>query len=329
MPHDEKDDLREDGGVAIRHEERVSPREPPASPREAPAGPYVAVASLAKDAAAPRSNEAPGRVSREALREFVAQPEVQERIRTIVAARVGGRAPKAVIDDIVQETNLAILGAASRPRSMETASGWVATVTARAVATHFRRSAAGLRWIEPEADVDEQAAALPETPGEGWLIGEWLAPILREHGRDQETYELLVYKATNEKSHDEVAADHAMTTAALKSRIHEFKKKYEPRWRRRQAMLLLILFGGVALVVTAGWLVARLIRPPEGPPSAPHGQQIAPVVPPVVAPPVTNSAFDAPFEPAQSTKPPSPPPPSPEPPSPQPQPGPPQTGPKP
>jgi DNA-directed RNA polymerase specialized sigma24 family protein len=291
MRDDEKDDLRHDKALAPRLDDPGAAHRPQAAP-------YIAVATVAHEVAPlSPSNRASAGVSREALRAFAAQPEVQERIRTIVAARVGARGSKAVVDDIVQEANLAILESPSTPRSLITAPGWVATVTARTVATHFRRSAAGLRWLDSEADVDAQPAEIAEAGEEGWLIAEWLAPILRHHPRDQETYELLVYKAATEKSHDEVAADHAMTTTALKSRIHEFKTKYQPRWRRRQAMLLAILFGAVALVALAAWLVVRALRPEP----APHPEMNAPV-----APPPLDSAFDAPFEPAQPTRPPTP-----------------------
>jgi hypothetical protein len=133
-----------------------------------------------------------------------------------------------------------------------------------------------------------------DAPADGWLIAGWLAPIVAHHPRDQETYELLVYKARTAKNHDEVAADHGLTTAALKSRIHQFKERYLPRWRRRQSMIVLLLLFGVAAVLLLAWLVWRLTRPDTIEPDPAR-------IPPRVTPSATASASDTPFDPARPT----------------------------
>ncbi len=214
----------------------------------------------------PRSGPAliPG-ISERELRDLVAQPSTQESIRRIVGARIERGLPQALVDDLVQEATLAMLGANARPRSMETASGWVSTVTVRTVANYFRRDETHRTWVDPEADVEQQPGEPAEAPADRWLIAAWLAPILVHHPADQETYEILVYKARTGKPYTDVAADHGITTAALKSRVHEFKKKYEARWRRRQTMfVLLILLAGAAVALVAWRVLSSLASPAEG-----------------------------------------------------------------
>lgn len=56
-----------------------------------------------------------------------------------------------------------------------------------------------------------------------------------------------------------------MTEGALKSRINALKTKYEPRWKRRQRMiLLLILFGVAAVMAIILWLLSRPADTPRG-----------------------------------------------------------------
>jgi DNA-directed RNA polymerase specialized sigma24 family protein len=237
-------------------------------------------------------------ISEKQLRDLVALPSTQESIRRIVGARIERGSPQALVDDLGQEATLAMLGANARPRSMETASGWVSTVTVRTVANYFRRDETHRTWVDPEADVEQQPGEPAEAPAEGWLIAAWLAPILAHHPADQETYEILVYKARTGKPYTDVAADHDITTAALKSRVHEFKKKYETRWRRRQTMLVLLILLAVAAALAVAWRVSRSIASPA--------EEIGPeplrVVPSAV-PSATASAPEAPFEPSQPTRP--------------------------
>ena len=155
-------------------------------------------------------------VSSAELRAFIARAETQARIREIVVARVGKEAPGDLIKDLVQSAIEAALQAKSPPRSMETARGWVGTVTARAVVDHFRRDAVHIRWLRRDVEVEELPSE-PDEPGEGvappWLLTGWLRPRVAGNPRDQETYELLLYKATTGKTHAEVAANHAIPRA--------------------------------------------------------------------------------------------------------------------
>ncbi len=53
-----------------------------------------------------------------------------------------------------------------------------------------------------------------------------------------------------------------MTEGTLKSRIHALKMKYQPQWRRRQRMFVLLILFGVAAAVTA---LVWLLWPRESP----------------------------------------------------------------
>jgi hypothetical protein len=63
-----------------------------------------------------------------------------------------------------------------------------------------------------------------------------------------------------------------MTLVALSSRIHDFKKKYVPRYRRernRTVLFLLLLLFGAALVALAVWLFSPIEEPPPRSPYHP------------------------------------------------------------
>ena len=167
------------------------------------------------------------------LRKFLGHPEAYtQRIRRHrYAARVRSGAPDAVRDDIVQEANLALLTSPSRPRSMDTAAGWLSTVTMRTIAHYFRAEAPKAKWLDREADVDalvDEGPANAEAAAGDWMVSSWLAEAVEDSPRDQETFELLLYKAATAKSYANVAADHGMAEKALIGRVVQFKKKYTP-----------------------------------------------------------------------------------------------------
>ena len=214
-------------------------------------------------------------ISRDELRAFLGRPSTQERIRRIVKARVGQKTPKTVVDEMIQEANIAVMTSKWAPRSLETARGWIGTVTVRAMVSYLRRGAKDRRWISIEQSAGGSTRVpvdLADSRPEGWLISKWLGHEVMRSERDQETLEILVYKARTSKDDEEIAAEHAMTVAALKSRVFQFREKYRPRLKQRRAMIVLSL-GGVILAVAAltVWLLVHSTAAP-----APNE---APVVP--------------------------------------------------
>src|SRR4051794_10807844 len=84
------------------------------------------------------------------LRAFLGRRDSQERIRIVVIGRLKGQAPAGLVDDLAQLANIAALTSKARPRSHATANGWLSTIAARTVVTHFRGQAAHHKWLAPD-----------------------------------------------------------------------------------------------------------------------------------------------------------------------------------
>lgn len=123
-------------------------------------------------------------------------------------------------------------------------------------------------------------------------IGQWLAPLVADHPRDQETYELLIYKSRTGKGHEQIAEEHAMTTAALKNRIYKFKLKYEPQWRRhktrRQRFFVFLFLLGLGVAALVAYLLGRPQRVPIGPNPVPSFTPTTPTYAPDDRPGVSH-----------------------------------------
>jgi DNA-directed RNA polymerase specialized sigma24 family protein len=196
-------------------------------------------------------------LSDEELRAFVSSKDSQARMLRVVKARIRRGTPADVVADLVQEASLEALTSKWRPRTLATAPGWLATLTVRTVARHFRQQDEETQWLEVDSEIDERGAP-DAVPDAEWLISKWLAKAVAGSERDQETCELIAYKATTGRTYEEVARDHAMTEGALKSRFFTLKTKYEPRWRQRQrTILLLLLLGAIGLALLVVWLFRR------------------------------------------------------------------------
>ncbi len=217
----------------------------------------------------------------EQFREYLQRPATQARIASIVKARVNDGTPDHVLDDIVQDANVSAITSTARPRTPATAPGWLATVAVRAVADYFRHQAVHAKWLNRDAEIEELAGEVEEPPDDGWLLGPWLAKVVSQSERDQATYELIRYRANTGKTIEQVAEDHAMTPGALKSRTFALKTKYEPRWKRRERMIVLLLLLG-ALAVAA--LVAWLLRPSPHVYLQPLRELVVPAGPNISAP---------------------------------------------
>jgi DNA-directed RNA polymerase specialized sigma24 family protein len=233
------------------------------------------------------------------LRAFLAKPDTQQYLRAVVRRRMGG-APDAVLDEIAQEVNVAALHAKVPPRAAATALGWLATIAVRAVVTRIRRKVSDARWFDREVDAaempDPTGAAMEEPAHDAWLLSSWLAREVAGNARDQETLELISYKSDGDRTYEQVAADHGITVPALKSRFHEFKKRYSSRWRQRQMTLVFLFGAGAVVLVAIACLLAWLLRPVPPVRSAPAP---VPVAPTASAPPEPS------FEPAAPRIPPT------------------------
>ena len=247
----------------------------------------------------PTSERAPpSHVSPTALRTYLALPETQKHVDMLVKRFLGDRAPTHVRDDIRQQAYMAALTAKSPPRSAKTMPGWLAMVTRRTAFRSFRSGAADLKWLDRDADVDEQAGEPVEAPGDRWLISDWLTTHLTSE-QDQETYEMIVEKARTGATNQAIADAHGITYAAWTHRLGAFKKKYAPRWQRRQ-MLIVLLWGGLAVVVAALlWIISRMLMPVEPERHVP-AVPVAPSASVVPTPPPPPT--EAPWEPALPTQ---------------------------
>jgi len=167
---------------------------------------------------------------------------------------------------------------------------------------HFRRGKTDLAWLNREVDVEKQPDEPAELPGDTWLVAHWLDRAVAKDERDQQTYEMIRYKARTGKTDEQVAADHFMTYAAWTCRLSRFRTKYAPRWRRRQLFVILMLGGGAAVVVFLAWHWWKAMQPDIGPdrpfptPSARPSASAPPV-------PTDEPPFEPPFEPSYPTPP--------------------------
>jgi RNA polymerase sigma-70 factor (ECF subfamily) len=251
---------------------------------------------------APRASKQPADasssgVSLRELHAFLALESTQDRIRQVVRANVPPRTRRDIFDDIVQQANLRALGTKSRAESTAKLRPWISSIAKNAAIDHFRRDTVKRGWENREVDVQElppEPADAPERPDEAeaepWMISTWLEKRVAHHESDRRTYDLLVQKAREEKTYEELAADRGETVTALKTRVHEFKKKYLPLRRRheerRDMVFFLLRFGRTVLLyaaAAAAILLAFLYSARVGP-FAPH-KRLPPSVEPFRAHP--------------------------------------------
>jgi DNA-directed RNA polymerase specialized sigma24 family protein len=159
---------------------------------------------------------------------------------------------------MLQEANIATMTSKWGPRALGTAKGWLATVTLRAMVSYLQRGARNQRWLLSERELEPMRAELrdQELPSDAWLVSKWLGRAIVGSERDQETLEMLAYGARTAKTAEELAAEHGLTVASLKSRVFHFKHKYEPLLRkRRRAVLTMVALGGALAIGVAAALV--------------------------------------------------------------------------
>ncbi len=164
-------------------------------------------------------------VSPEVLARYLALPETQKAVSSLVRSLTADRTPAHVHEDIAQEAYVAALSAQSRPRSPETMKAWLKTLVRRAVCDYFRKGKRDETWLKPDQDVEEQPAEPVDPPEDAWLVHDWLKSAVAGDELDTETFEMLTYRARMGRTDREVAEDHGLTYAAWTNRLSRFKKK--------------------------------------------------------------------------------------------------------
>jgi DNA-directed RNA polymerase specialized sigma24 family protein len=290
--------LDDAGGLLLAKGATLPANDPPARVERDPAN----------DPHAPLANVVPLQtVSREAVRAFLARVDTMRDVRAIVAARV----PATNVDDLVQDSLREALEAADRapPHRADALGAWVAAIARRVVADFLEQRARRAKYqgpmpreeddVErPEPSSDPRESDDDQEEVHTWLVRHWLEQQVADHPRDKETFEILLEHARDARTYQEIADARGLTLPALTSRIHEFKYKYVPRYKRwrNRAILLVLLGAAVIVAVIVMWL---LRRPPEIGPDP----SIAP--PRMPAPSVTTSSpepLPEPFTPALPRK---------------------------
>jgi DNA-directed RNA polymerase specialized sigma24 family protein len=209
----------------------------------------------------PTGAAAPG-VTREELWAFVALESTQDRIRQVVHANVPRGTPRDVFEEIVQKANMRALETKFRARTSATLRPWISKIAERAALDHFRRNDVQLRREDRSIDVEQVPPEPADAPAGAdefdtapWMVSQWLEKRVANHPGDKRTFDLIVQKARENKTYEQLAAERGETVTALKNRVHELKKKYLPLRRRheerRDAYLFLLRFGRQLLYVAA------------------------------------------------------------------------------
>ena len=257
-------DLREDPPVL-----------PTGAPLDGDGGPVrgaregARVASETDRLAASPGGASPG-VTREVLWAFLALESTQDRIRQVIHANLPRKTPRDTRHDLVQTVNERAIRAVSRPRTREQLRPWISQIARHAAIDHGRRSDVAAKWENREVDVEQlppdSTDAPQQAPGEAvgpWMISRWLEKRVAHHAVDRATFELIVHKARESSTYEELAAQRGETVAALKSRVHEFKKKYQPIRRRheerRDRVFFLLRFGGWTLALALAVAISILL----------------------------------------------------------------------
>ncbi len=277
-------------------------------------------------------------VTRDVLRAYLRRPEVQASLRNVVAAALGDRAERTLVDDLANETQLVALEAEQLAESEATLGPWLHGVARNVVHEYFAEDrkvrrhvvlVGDVQMLEDRGEQAEQRAEeddLPARPeaadvpvatdadAEGWHVSPWLRERVRHEPKELELWEILREKARTKKTYEQIARERGTTPAALYLRIHRLKTKYEGPWReykrkRDGGIVLLLLLAAVVLVVLAvvvrPWPRGRRVEPigPDVVPSASAGPSASVAPPPAPLPVGLPPRRDKPAAPADPGKP--------------------------
>ena len=271
----------------------------------------------------PESPKREARPLRPWVRAFLSRKDVAKWVFAHAKSKVRAADHEQVAQDALEEA----VERAVWPASDEEGVAWATlrTITDRTIADYHekrttrrkyegkmpeaptREDEAGERVPDEEADLDpSHDPRAEEARIEGLLIRRFLASAVRGKARDEETYGWMIAWSDEEKSYDEIARDAGVPRNTVYSRVHDFKERYLPEYRRwRNRVLVFVILGAIATAVVVALLVSRSrharfeeIRPaPDVPRLAPSASGSA--EPPLPAPPAT-------FDNALPTNPPGP-----------------------
>ncbi len=250
-----------------------SPKDPPVVPEDAPIPP--------RTPSSPPPSPPPPAVTHADLQAYLARPETQKQLRIVVAGVLGRRANRQNVHDLAVDAQVAILGGAGLPESLESMPGWVDGVARNTVRVFFKgereeRKVIVSSPVAVEGRTDDTSLDGPDAPDESseptpdaFLLSPWLRARVKQDPEDRALLELLAYKAKSKKTYAVVAVERGMTVAAIHNRVYRLRKKYEDEWkehkRNRDGMMLalwkaakvtavLVLAAGIALLL---YLVMR------------------------------------------------------------------------
>lgn len=215
------------------------------------------------------------------VRAFVSRKDVVQWVFDHAKSKVPFDEHEQVAQDALTEA----VEKATWPESDEEGVLWATlrTVTDRTIADYLEKRAtrreyegampdaptledeAGERVLDEEADIDP--ARDPEAEDgrlEGMLLRRFLAHAVKGNARDEETYGWMIAWSDDDKGYAEIARDAKVNRNTVHGRVHEFKEKYLPEYKRwRNRMLLLVLLGAVLAVAVYVALRAASPRRPK------------------------------------------------------------------
>jgi len=225
-------------------------------------------------------------ITREQLRAYLSRPDTLKRARGIIGRKVQPQ-------DVEDRLNHAVAEAMAAPQLPETEAqtpAWFDTICERVPARIHRKDIKRQRWTGPmpKAPSSDEGGQEPEVqadgdvadPGfdaqdedvrvDGRLLRAWLERQVVDDARDAQTLAWILEWTDEERTYQQIADGSGVSLASVNKRVHDFKRKYLPRYERwRDRTLPLLLLGGAIVLVTVvllvwSWLHRESIGPDPG-----------------------------------------------------------------
>jgi hypothetical protein len=274
-----------DAGGSDDTDDTDAPDSEPVSSR----GPVAVVVPIRPEDTEPPPDSGPRpRNVREALHRFVGSRKDGQGARfisAIIVTKLYGPHPKPsrVDQDLVDQlTSMAVeraLKAKTPPWTVGGIPGWVVRVTRCAIADYFRDPKRKKDRKNLARGVDPVNWADRHQPETDWgarehLITKWLETQIGGDPVEKDTFRLMFEHNVVGRPLEELARENDTTQQALASRFYKLRMELAPkvslmdREKPRRAILLLLFFGGLAVVVAilvALWRGIVSVPPPQLP----------------------------------------------------------------